>query len=333
MTTQLTSRAHDEEVPVIDLSSYLAGEAGALERTAAQMGPALERIGFFFVVGHGIPWSLRDRVIERAAAFHALSEEEKLLLRFDESLVGYMPNHGELPQTSSYYTGTKKADVGEAFFVRRDWGGCNVGVRNRWPIRLEGFRETAVEYYEAVEALAHRMLPLYAVSLDLPPNYFADKFDRLEDLSILRLAHMPPGQLEADEYNVGPHTDSSFMTLLATSNHPGLQILTRSGRWMKAPVIPGAFCVNAGDMLTRWSNGRVLSTPHRVINESGAHRYSIPFFLQPPADTVLECLPSCCGPENPPKEPPITTGAYFRWFVDANFAVGEKTFERPGSGA
>ena len=328
MSPQLTSRAHDEDVPIVDLSGYLADQPGALGEAAARMRHGLERVGFFFVVGHGVPPSLRERMIELTAAFHELPEEEKLRLRFDPSLVGYMPNRGELPQTSAYYTGTRKADVGEAFFVQRDWGGGGSGARNRWPDRPEGLRETAIEYYEALEKLAYRMLPLYAAALDLPLDYFADKFDRLRDLSILRLAHMPPGELEEDEYNVGPHTDSSFMTLLATSNHPGLQILTRSGRWMKAPVIRDSFCVNAGDMLTRWSNGRVLSTPHRVINESGQHRYSIPFFLQPPADTVIECLPTCCTAANPPAEPAITAGEYFRWFLDANFALGDKSFDR-----
>jgi isopenicillin N synthase-like dioxygenase len=329
MTTRtLVSYAFDEELPVIDLSGFLSGANGALESTAALVRHALERIGFFFIVGHRIPWSLRDKTIKLSADFHALDEEAKLPLRFDESFVGYMPNRGELPTTSVYSTGTKKADVGEAFFIRRDWGGANTATTNRWPEKPDGFREMAIEYYEAVDDLAHRMLPLYAVALDLPADYFSDKFDFQRDLSILRLAHMPPGELEEDEFNVGPHTDSSFMTLLATSDHPGLQILTRSGRWLKAPVISGAFCVNSGDILTRWSNGRVLSTPHRVINESGEHRYSIPLFLQPPDDTMIECLPTCCSLSNPVKEAPITAGAYLRWFLDANFAIGGKTFDR-----
>lgn len=325
--TAFVSHAHDEEVPIVDLSEYLAGEPGSLEMTAEKIRYALERIGFFYIVGHGIPWSLRDRVIALTAAFHARDVEEKLPLRFDNSLTGYMPNRAQLPQTSAYYTGSKKADVGEAFFVRRDWNGAKTDFKNRWPDRPDGFRELVVEYYGAVETLAHRMLPLYASGLNLPPQYFSERFDMRRDLSILRLAHMPPGKLADDEFNVAAPTDSSFMTLLATSDHPGLQILTRSGRWMKAPVIPEAFCVNAGDILTRWSNGRALSTPHRVINESGAHRYSIPFFLQPPDDTMIECLSTCCDASNPPKEPPITAGNYLRWFLGANFAIGGKTFD------
>ena len=321
------SRAADEQIPIVDLGDFLAGRPRALEATAERIGHALEKIGFFFIVNHGVPWDLRNRVVEQTARFHALPLERKMRIRMNDELVGYMPTRGELPQTSAYYTGTKKADVGEAFFIRRDWGPVEDGVPNQWPDGLPGFREVLIEYYETLEELAHRMLPLYAVALDLAPDYFNDKFSRYRCINYLRVAHMPPETLEEDEYNVGPHTDSSFATLLATSDQPGLQLLTRSGKWMKAPLVREAFCVNSGDILTRWSNGRALSTPHRVINESGADRYSVPFFLHPPADTVIECLPTCCGPDNPAKEPPITAGEYLRWFLDANFAVGDKTFE------
>lgn len=44
-----------ETIPVIDLGPYLAGEPGALDRTAAQLRIALTEIGFYFIVNHGVP--------------------------------------------------------------------------------------------------------------------------------------------------------------------------------------------------------------------------------------------------------------------------------------
>jgi isopenicillin N synthase-like dioxygenase len=174
------------------------------------------------------------------------------------------------------------------------------------------------------------MLPLYARALDMPPDFFQDKFPKDRCLNVLRVSHMPPDPLDDNEFNICPHTDGSFMTLLATSDQPGLEILTQSGQWIKAPLIPDAFVVNSGDLLARWSNGRVLSTPHRVANASGTHRYSIPFFLQPTADTVIDCLPTCCGPDNPPKKPPITCGAYAKKFIEASFALGDTIYNDKG---
>ena len=68
-------------------------------------------------------------------------------------------------------------------------------------------------------------------------------------------------------------------------------------------------------MMQRWTNERVKSTPHRALPPVGRHRYAIPFFLGPHIDTVIECLPTCQGPGNPPRFPPITYEAYLTLVV------------------
>ncbi|MGH2373455.1 MAG: 2OG-Fe(II) oxygenase family protein, partial [bacterium] len=99
----------------------------------------------------------------------------------------------------------------------------------------------------------------------------------------------------------GPHTDNSFFTILARMEVPGLAVRLPSGEWLAPPVIPGTFLVNLGNVMKRWSNDRFLSTPHGVLNDSGTDRYSIAFFFSPSPDAVIECLPSCVGPDNPPR--------------------------------
>ncbi len=319
-----------ETIPIIDLGPFLAEEPGAAHTTANDMRDALERIGFFFIINHGIPKSLRDKMVSATARFYALPLEQKMALKVNEEGNGYVPTRGELPKTSPYYTGTRKPDVSECYLLQRDWGPSYRPAQNQWPENESGFRTTVMEFFEAAEDLSIRMLPLYALALDLEPDFFDDKFPKCQGLNFLRVARMPPDRLDEDEFNVGPHTDSSFMTLLATSDQPGLEILSQSGRWLKMPLIPDAFVINSGDMLTRWSNGRVLSTPHRVINASDTYRYSIPFFLHPTPETVIECLPTCCGPDNPAKEPPITSVAYLQWFLEENFALGDKVYNEAG---
>jgi len=51
----------------------------------------------------------------------------------------------------------------------------------------------------------------------------------------------------------------------------------------------------------------------------GRHRYAIPFFLGPHLDTEIACLPTCQGPDNPARFPPITYDAYLHWWYDANY--------------
>ena len=312
------------DIPVLDLGGFLSGEDGALARLASQLRHALEEIGFFYVINHGVSKNLIDRTFAETGRFHALPLEDKTKIKINSDHVGYMGNEGELPRTSPYYTGTLKPDVCEAFFILRERAPFSLDVTNQWPNDLEGFRETLVEYFEEAERLFRRVLPIFAVALNLPPAYFNTAFGKYEALSMLRVAHFPSDDLEPDQFNVGPHTDSSFVTLLATTEIPGLELLGPSGEWFPAPPIPGSILFNSGDLLTRWSNGRFLSTPHRVINRSGRDRYSIPLFVHPNPDQIIECLPTCSGPDNPPKEPPITSGQYLEWFMGENFEHAEK---------
>jgi len=312
--------AASEDIPVLDLAAYLQGEEGALETVAVELRHALEEVGFFFIVNHGVPQTLIDRMYAETERFHALPEPKKTEIAVNQDHVGYMGNEGEMPRTSPYSTGILKPDVGECFFIKCDRAPHALEVQNQWPDNLPGFRETLVDYFEALEKLGRQILPIYAIALGMPPDYFQDAFSEYETESILRAAHFPSGELEDCQFNVGPHTDSSFLTLLAVTDVPGLELLSQSGNWFPAPPISGAMVVNSGDMLTRWTNGRFLSTPHRVRNRSGRERYSIPLFFQPKPDQVIECLPTCTAPDNPPKEPPITAHAYFEWFMQQNFA-------------
>ena len=38
------------------------------------------------------------------------------------------------------------------------------------------------------------------------------------------------------------------------------------------------------------------------------------------ADTLIECLPTCQRPDNPPGYPPQTYGEFYAWFIRRNCA-------------
>jgi isopenicillin N synthase-like dioxygenase len=314
-----------EQIPVIDVAGVLAGRPGTVAEAATQLRHAYERIGFWFMAGHDVPQALIDATFAEARRFHALPLETKLALKANRHNVGYLPLRGSTTRHSTL-NANNKPNLLEGFLVKRDLPADHPDVlagklyrgMNQWPDGLPGFRETCVAYCDAVERLAKRLLPVYAAALDLPEHYFDPAF--VEPQYTLRLAHYPRQDIPAEnEFGIAPHTDSTFMTLLAQNDIPGLQLLTQSGDWIEAPVIPGTFVVNSGELLKRWTNERFLATPHRVINRSGSERFSIPFFFDASIDHRMECLPSCHGPGNPPKYDPITYAEYQAWFQRQNY--------------
>ena len=169
---------------------------------------------------------------------------------------------------------------------------------NQWPDNLPGFRETVLEYMSTLETLCRRLVSLYALALGLPAEFFDKYF--AEPHMILRMSRYPVIDGEDEKVaSLVPHTNSGFMTLLPPNPVSGLSILLPTGRWIDAPGITGAYVVNGGDILHRWTNERFPSTPHRVRNVSGQLRYAIPFFCDPRHDTIIECLPSCRSAEQP----------------------------------
>ena len=311
-------------IPLIDVSGHLAGDSDASRKAAAQLRWAFENIGFYYLSGHGVAQSLVDRTYEAAARFHAQPMTTKLALKVNEHNIGYLPiSDAASPQAAAQ---GRKPSQNEAYFLRRERAPDDPAViankrfhgLNQWPADLPGFRETTLEYMRTLEALCRRLVPLYALALDLP----ADFFDRCfaEPHMILRMSRYPVIDREDETVaSLVPHTDSGFMTLLPPNRVPGLSIQLPNGRWIDAPGIDGAYVVNGGDILHRWTNERFLSMAHRVRNVSGEVRYAIPFFCDPHHDTMIECLPTCRSADNPAKYPPIRFGDYALWFASKSY--------------
>lgn len=314
-----------EEIPVLDLGPLLAGEEGALQRLGAKMKDALENIGFYFVVNHGIAQALIDGVMEAATAFHAMPLDKKMALAFNDDNVGYVPIGGSTTRHSALNANNKPNNV-ESFFIKRDLPPTHPDVlagkrfrgMNLWPTDLPEVRAKAMAYADATERLGKSLLPLYAVALGLPAGAFDAAFS--EPMYTLRLSHYPQQAPNADNsFGLAPHTDTSFMTLLPQNKVQGLSVRLPNGRWIDAPAMPGSFLVNGGDLMRRWTNDRFLATPHRVINTSGRERYAAPMFLDCNYDWVMACLPTCLAEGATPTYPPITYPEYLAWYRTQNY--------------
>jgi isopenicillin N synthase-like dioxygenase len=316
-----------DTIPVVDLGPYLAGEPGALDRAAGELRFALTEIGFYFIVNHGVPSALVREVYRQSARFHAQPLDTKLKVKLDKHNVGYLPMQGDTLRTSTVATVTKP-NLNEALFVARDLPPNHPDVladrrfrsANQWPPGLPGFRDIVVEYCDAMEPLAQKLVRLYARALDLPADYFDGPF--AEPQYKLRMTHYP--HLDAppdDEFGIAPHTDTSFLTLLAPNEVPGLSIRTQAGTWIDAPAIPDAFVVNGGQLLQRWTNDYFLATPHRAVNRSGGERYALAFFCDANIDCPVAAVPTCVGPDNPPRYPATTYTDYMIRYQQRTYNV------------
>jgi isopenicillin N synthase-like dioxygenase len=68
-------------------------------------------------------------------------------------------------------------------------------------------------------------------------------------------------------------------------------------------------------MMARWTNDRWRATLHRVSippadRAAGSRRQTIVFFHDPRGDAVIECIPSCVKPADPPRYEPVTALAH-----------------------
>jgi isopenicillin N synthase-like dioxygenase len=315
-----------ELIPVIDFGPYFAGEPEALETLAEALRHACEHVGFLYAANHGVPQDAIDRGFAASRRFHALPLEEKLRLSLNENNIGYMPMNASMQAASTVHKATKP-NQNESFFISHDRGVDHPDVvaeiplrgRNQWPEGLPGLREDMMGYFHALRGMCDRMLPGFAVALGMPADYFTPFFANEAHIN-LRFLHYPPQEdMSENTFGTAPHTDNSFMTVLARTDVPGLAMRLPSGEWLAPPVIPGTFLINLGNMMRRWSNDRFLSTPHWVINESGTDRYSIAYFHSPNPASVIECLPSCVSAGNPARYTPAVYRDLVQEFYRKNY--------------
>jgi isopenicillin N synthase-like dioxygenase len=285
-------------IPVIDLAAEPA-DALAHRIDAALAGP-----GFFAITGHGVPAAVIDAAFDAAHRFFALAEGHKRRWHIDAS-----PAHrGFDPIGWQSLDVGQPPDVKESFYL-----GVEAHGANQWPdeARVPGFRAACTAYSLAMDALACRLMGLFEVALGLAPGHF-DAVMRAP-ICTTRLLHYPPqpAQVAPGQIGCGAHTDWGALTLLAQDAAGGLQVQRADGAWLDVAPLPGAFVVNAGDMMPRWTNDRWSSTMHRVINRhSGCDRWSIAYFLDLDTDAVITPLPGCVSAERPARYAPVTAGEH-----------------------
>ncbi len=312
-------------IPLLDIGPYLAGEPSARATLARAIETTCRDTGFLVIANHGIPRDLIGATFAAVSAFFDLPDPDKLALKVGDLNIGYLPYGAQIVRTSKVNVNTEP-NLSESFYIVNDLAADDPRIRsgdplyglNKWPGPLPEFKAATLTYMRAMRKLAERMVSVVGNSLGLPDAYFPAAFG--EPTTTLRLIRYPSHTDARDnQFGFAPHIDTNFLTLLARSELPGLEVRTAQGEWIRPPHVPDTFVVNTGEMLGRYSNDRYIATPHRVINDNGALRHAIPFFFGPGLDAVIEPVPTCVSADNPSKYPPLLYADHRRKLNLTNF--------------
>ena len=327
--------AGDTHFPVFDLARFEAGSPREKLALGAEVDAICRTSGFLAVAGHGVPDDTIKAAWTKAEAFFALPPERK------QSASAPYPGYpyGYLaPETESL---ARSRGVEAPPDIKESFNGgparAPAGLVDRealdfcfaptiWPDAPAGFREAWSAYYAAMEDLAARIMRAFAVALTSARGFLAPflsaPVSALRALNYPALASPPkPGQIRA-----GAHTDYGSLTiLLPQAGSRGLEILGPDGAWIEVLPRPGAFIVNIGDLMARWTNDRWTSTLHRVVIPDGGgaeRRQSFAFFHQPNWDAEIVALDACLATNEAPKYPLVRSGPYLMGKFPSSAATG-----------
>jgi len=182
------------------------------------------------------------------------------------------------------------------------------GQPNQWPDKIdpegEDFTKTMQAFFATCKDLHMNVMRAIALGMGLDEHFF-DRFTDGGD-NTLRLLHYPAVSKSVFKNNparvrAGEHSDYGSITLLFQDNVGGLEVKSPRGTFVRATPIEDTIVVNAGDLLSRWSNDEIKSTKHRVVqppaksdddSDMYPERYSIAYFCNPNFDQYIEALPN-----------------------------------------
>jgi isopenicillin N synthase-like dioxygenase len=195
--------------------------------------------------------------------------------------------------------------------IDREWF-----TENIWPAEVPDYRDAVTAYVAQMHALVDQLLEIAAVALGLPGRHFLDLAGHptwsfyTHWYPAMRVVGEPePGQLR-----IGSHTDFGTFTILDRQlGTGGLQVLGKDGEWADAPWVDGAFTINIGDMMARWTGDRWVSNRHRVLAPDATapdeDLMSLVYFHEADPTAVIRSVPPPIGLVS---HRPVTAGDYLR---------------------
>lgn len=280
-----------QSLPFVDISRF--ADPDLRTTFLADLRSAAHDVGFFYVVGHGIPAEVTSGVLEAAREFFSLPLEQRLEIENVNSphfrgysRVGTERTAGAADQRDQIDIGPERAALTD---IPPDKAYLRLVGPNQWPSGAPGLRPAVLAWLAEADRVAREVLRALAAALGQPDTYFDSWFDDEANLHV-KVVRYPAREHVESAQGVGAHKDYGWLTLLLQDELGGLQVEVLDGAWIDARPVPGAFVVNIGELLEVATQGYLRATRHRVVSPAGRERFSIPVFLDPRLDAVVEPL-------------------------------------------
>ncbi|XP_031502223.1 1-aminocyclopropane-1-carboxylate oxidase homolog 1-like [Nymphaea colorata] len=293
LTSSFNGQSPDgPQLPSIDM---LGLDGDRREEIVREVLRAAEEWGFFEVVNHGIPRETMDEMMEGIRRFNEQGGEEKRQL--------YGRDFSKKVRFTCTFDlfRTKRANWRDTLY-------CLMAPETPAPHELpSACRDILLEYSKQVEKLGKTLLEILSESLGLRRSY-------LHDMGCCQgyalLCHYYPA-CPQPELTMGTsrHADPSFFTVQIG----GLQVL-HHGQWINVVPRAGALIINIGDLLQLISNGKLVSTEHRVLANQFGPRVSMACFFNAhicASSTNYGPIKELLSPDNPPKYRDLLLSEYF----------------------
>ncbi|RKP10840.1 hypothetical protein THASP1DRAFT_27379 [Thamnocephalis sphaerospora] len=314
-------------LPIIDIGPYLDPAASAEQRQAVSraLDKACREHGFFYLVNHGVPQDLCDRVRAQGHQFFQLPEEEKRKHKVAGNFRGYkhfkdiiIRGRASLNEAIAFYPPVNCYSDGIAQGVDPTSPSATLptmpdalGSQNSWP--SDEFRAATEEYRDLVLKLGDRVLSAIAAGLGIGDSFRDWLLDPTWSIRFNGYPSLTGTDTEkAGDVSLGAHVDYACITILNQDpESASLQVMSKSGEWHKVQPLPGAFVVNTGKMLSLWTCNQYPARLHRVVHRDEKPRVSVATFIDPRFNAVIGPLPELAVPgEEPIKYTPKTFGSH-----------------------
>ncbi|MDL5155226.1 isopenicillin N synthase family dioxygenase [Actinomycetospora termitidis] len=281
-------------IPLVDIAD------GTTPAVGKALDEALRTSGFLLVTGHGVPDDGRHAARAAAREFFALPAEVKARYAVAVGGHGYLGPGAEANAAAEGVAGPP--DLKESWTVGADAPTGDPAIDavwfapNAWPAEVPALQRELEAHMRRMRDVADTLLEIGAVGLGLAPDHFT-RHTRHPSYT-LNVNRYPPltevGPPAEDQFRIGPHTDFGTFTVLDREPGAGGLQVDMDGSWVDAPYVEGAFTINVGDLLSRWTGGRWRSTRHRVLPPQASapdeDLVSLVFFYELDPHTVVESL-------------------------------------------